>query len=536
MKDKLVSHLYPVLLRTPLHRLILKKYATKEIMIKLNDPWGGDADNGYQILEGYISFYGETVFFKHSLWGNNGASQTWNNELHSFCWIRDLRAVGSNKARIFSRKLVVDWITKFKNWDKLSWRSDILSKRICFLLENFSFYCSSAEEELQEIVIKSLSKQSKHLISYALSDIKGFERIFCVKAIIIASLSFRPLQKYLDLGCNLALNEIDRQITTEGLHKQKSPKIHLEFLQVLIDIRNFFSLSKKQIPKKINETISKMAAFLKFYRHGDGSLATFNNSTPVSKFFVDQILLRSNSKIKVPDSCNILGLHRISENKITVLMDAGNPSKESLYAGSLSFELSFGKKIIIVNSGSPHIQNKKWAEAMKSSAAHTTLTIDDINSSDIFFEKGKKGRIAKVWSKKYNDGKSHWIESSHNGYKEIFGLIHNRKIHIDTSNKLIRGQDSLIRTPGYYKKKPKLCQIRFHIHPEVEVNGTSGRKKVVLRLNDGEGWEFICSDPIIHIKESIYLGLKNTAKRNSHILLKDKVTPDKKIKWMFRSI
>ena len=536
MSKKLFSKFYPILLRTPLHKTILEKYSSENIVKKFSDGWGGNADNGYELLKGYFSFYGESVFLENYVWAKNKASLTWNNELHSFCWIRDLRAVGSNKARTFARKCVTDWIKEFNYWSKKEWRSDILAKRVCVLLENFTFYCSGAEEKVQKKVIKSLSIQSKHLVNYNLVDTDGFERMFCVKAIIMASLSFKTLKKFQNFGCSLVLSEIDKQVTDEGLHKQKSPKIHLEFLQVLIDIKNFLSLSKIKVPEKVNSTILKMASFLKFYRHGDGSLASFNNSPPVSKLLIDQVLLRSNSKIKIPNSSNKLGLQRISENKITFLMDAGKPSTYSTYAGSLSFEFSFGKQIVIVNSGSPHIQNKKWAEAMKSTAAHSTLTIDNVNSSDIFFEKFKKGRIADVWSKKYTDGKSHWVESSHNGYKEVFGLIHNRKIHIDTYRKIIRGQDTLVKTPDYYKTKPKFAQIRFHIHPNVEANITSGKKKVILRLKDGHGWEFICSDPIIEIGESIYLGLSNAIARNSHILLEEKVIPGKKLKWLFRSI
>ena len=42
---------------------------------------------------------------------------------------------------------------------------------------------------------------------------------------------------------------------------------------------------------------------------------------------------------------------------------------------------------IVVNCGSPFINNKKLSEALRSTAAHSTISIDDINSSDIFFEK-----------------------------------------------------------------------------------------------------------------------------------------------------
>ncbi len=59
--------------------------------------------------------------------------------------------------------------------------------------------------------------------------------------------------------------------------------------------------------------------------------------------------------------------------------------KKKTHAGSLSFEFShFGEKLV-VNSGSPFVNDKKWTEAMRSTAAHSTVTIDDVNSSDIFY-------------------------------------------------------------------------------------------------------------------------------------------------------
>ena len=64
-------------------------------------------------------------------------------------------------------------------------------------------------------------------------------------------------------------------------------------------------------------------------------------------------------------------------------MDCGSPLKKNTRR-SLSFEFShFGEKLV-VNSGSPFVNDKKWIEAMRSTAAHSTVSIDDINSSDIF--------------------------------------------------------------------------------------------------------------------------------------------------------
>ena len=61
-------------------------------------------------------------------------------------------------------------------------------------------------------------------------------------------------------------------------------------------------------------------------------------------------------------------------------------------------------------------------------------------------------------------------------------------------------------------------------------------KKVVLKLKNNLGWEFICSEPKIEINEGIYFGEKKLKKNNHHILISEKIVPDKKIKWLFRMI
>ena len=280
-----------------------------------------------------------------------------------------------------------------------------------------------------------------------------------------------------------------------------------------------------------------MSLAAKFFRHPNGSLTTFNNSSHVSLKKINQIIIRSNSKKKVSSYQNIAGFNRIYKNRLYFIMDCGNPVREDVYAGSLSFELSMGKYQIIVNCGSPYINNKKWAEAMKSSAAHSTASIDNINSSDIIFNNSDKNkRVANVWSKvKKRDG-SYWIDSAHSGYKNYFGLIHSRKIHIDTSKKIVRGQDCFSKSPSEYLKIPKKYSIRFHLHPDLQTNVTRSRKKALIRLPDGSGWEFLCSEPKIEINESIYLGKKQRIIKNNYILIKDSLFPDKKIKWLFRQI
>ena len=115
-------------------------------------------------------------------------------------------------------------------------------------------------------------------------------------------------------------------------------------------------------------------------------------------------------------------------------MDCGRPTSEKTHAGTLSFEFSHLSEKIAVNCGSPFVNNKDWHDAMRSTARHSTLNINEINSSDIFYEKDSTTRIAQTYSSQFNYKDNICIDSFHNGYKDLFGLLHKRVIHVDLKN------------------------------------------------------------------------------------------------------
>ena len=317
-------------------------------------------------------------------------------------------------------------------WDSFAWRTDILSKRISYLMSNMSFFYNTADEIFQKNFTKLLNKQSIHLLKTFKKKDYGDKKIFIAKAIILASLSFKNLSGKLQLGINLLSKIIESDILEDGMHYLRSPSKQFIFLQSLVDIKNFLGLSKIVIPKFLNENIYKMSSVLKFFKIANGELAIFNSYKFIDPDEINEVIKRSNSKIKIPESLKFSGFQRISDNRLNFLMDCGKPTSEKTHASSFSFEFSHGSEKIVVNCGSPFINNKKLSEALRSTAAHSTISIDDINSSDIFFEKNTTTRIANVWSEKLIDGHNFWINTAHSGYKDLFGLVHNRKIHIDT--------------------------------------------------------------------------------------------------------
>ena len=344
------------------------------------------------------------------------------------------------------------------------------------------------------------------------------------------------MRSKLKLGLKILNQIVAEEILDDGMHFSRSPSKHLFFLKSLIDIKNYLGLSGCSIPKTLNEIISKMGMILKFFKINNSELAIFNEFNFIDNNQLNEVIKRANTRLRVPSTLNQACFKRISYNKLTFIMDCGSPPKEKTHAGSLSFEFShFGEKLV-VNSGSPFVNDKKWIEAMRSTAAHSTVSIDDINSSDIFYQKDTNTRIAKVWSELLFDKNCYWINSAHSGYKEIFGVIHNRKIHIDPEKLIIRGQDYISKPAKNFVNIPKKMIIRFHIHPDVKLNVTTSKKKVFLQLKNNFAWEFICSEAKIKLSEGIYLGTKQTIQKNNHILISENLVPEKKIKWMFRLI
>ena len=143
--------------KNPFYNLFLEKSANSDIFFIPQNLWSGNSDNGRKITDGFISFHNETSTFNLNTWRKNKSSKLWNQKLHSFQWIDDVKGLGTNKARIFLRKNILQWIELHNRWDSQNWDLIILSKRICNLLGNISFFYETADEDFQKTFTKSFN-------------------------------------------------------------------------------------------------------------------------------------------------------------------------------------------------------------------------------------------------------------------------------------------------------------------------------------------------------------------------------------------
>ena len=66
--------------------------------------------------------------------------------------------------------------------------------------------------------------------------------------------------------------------------------------------------------------------------------------------------------------------------------------------------------------------------------------------------------IANAWSERLENNGNTWLEMSHDGYEQSLGVIHRRRLYINSEGSVIRGQDIL---EGHGEHK---FAVRFHLH------------------------------------------------------------------------
>ena len=64
--------------KNPFYDYFLEKKSFDEISFKPQSLWTGNTENGNRIIDGFLSFNGESVKLKHIIWKNNKASKNWN--------------------------------------------------------------------------------------------------------------------------------------------------------------------------------------------------------------------------------------------------------------------------------------------------------------------------------------------------------------------------------------------------------------------------------------------------------------------------
>ncbi len=494
------------------------------------ESWPGDARRGVAILRNEYVFAGYAETEPETLWRARSATDDWLAALHSFDWLRDLRAVGGETARRRGRDLVIDWLKREDRWRPVSWRPDVLAQRLANWLTYAEYLLPPDEETDARPFLRSLARQSNHLRRVAGLLDPGVERLVVLRGLVYAGVCIAEQARRLPRWLDLLSAEIDAQVATDGGHLTRSPAVQFAILRHLVELRTLLRDSGIETPQAVQNAIDRMAPMVRFFRHGDGGLALFNDTNEDENWLIDIVLSRAGARGKPPAEAPHMGFQRMMANRTLVLMDTGPAAPAGFdaqaHAGTLSFEMSVGRQRLIVNCGAYVGAREDWRIAQRTTAAHSTMTIDDLNSAEILGGKviGVRPRLADA-AHREADG-SFWIDAGIAEYCGISGLGHRRRLYLSSNGGDLRGEDTIV-CKGNHR-----FAVRFHLHPSVTASLAQNAESVLLRLGDGGGWRLRATGGVASLQESVYLGLRGEPRRTEQVVVSGALQGgEAQVKW-----
>jgi uncharacterized heparinase superfamily protein len=514
---------------SPVYRLVLSGRAPAALAAALSDPWPGNAETGAQLLDGTFVFAGHTVKSPSRLWSPSGAARDWLMALHGFEWLADLRSVGGDAARRRARDLVGDWLAKYPRWDPLAWAPEVTGRRLVSWLGQYDFFAASAEIDFRQEVLESVARQARNLDHALPAGLAGTEAITAAKGLVYAGVSLPGAETLANKGLVLLQRALNRQILADGGHVERSPRTQLTVLRDLVDVRAALHAGGLETPGDLQTTIERMAPLLRLFRHGDGGLALFNGADEAETWQVETVLQRAGGRPRPLSLAPQSGFQRLQAGRTVVLVDAGCPPPPTrardAHAGTLGFEMSTGRHRLIVNCGS-HPAGHRWSRAYRATAAHSTLVVNDTNSSKISPDGALTRRPETVACRREEAEGSHWIDMSHDGYRAPFGLVHHRRLYLAAGGEDLRGEDCLAGRGGHE------FAIRFHLHPDARVALAQDGETILLSIGRGAGWLFRARGAQVALEPSVYLGRPGELRRSQQIVLSGRTEDgETAVKW-----
>ncbi|PCI33128.1 MAG: hypothetical protein COB54_05130 [Alphaproteobacteria bacterium] len=564
-----------------LHEYRLKGKHPLRLLGTPKDPWAGSVAAGSHILAN--RFYCEGHILRNpgpdsgdekgdwpdgSVWQATDLSLHWQRHLQSFSWLRDLnRAVDRKAARDKAMALTGGWLEKFDTWQELAWAPDILGQRLVHWMAYAPLILDSTDLVYRSTLLNCLARQARHLYQAADDPLRGLARFQAIGGLVMAGLYVPYGESWLKKGTTLLKAALAQEILADGGLRSRNPEDLYQVLRVLLLVRASYRRMGHAIPDPLAAALPRMIALLKSLLLGDGRLASFNGSRPQSARDMADLLDFATDINETPPQLDAekSGFRRLHQGTTVVILDSGPPADRDFspacHAGTLSFEMSSGKQRLIVNCGSAGPLGG-GAEAdivrlSRSTAAHSTLILNDKNSSEICPD-GLIGYGPSLVSslRTVTDGHS-LLETSHDGYLGRFGLMHYRTLYMNEAGDDIRGEDVVERqkNSGKFAAMTPKFDLRFHLHPGVTVTrqGTAegAADRLLLSLSgfgsgpgselgsgrQSEFWQFHCSGAELAVEESLYLGQGARRQSSRQIVLSGRVRDIKTvIKWSLHRI
>ena len=380
-----------------------------------------------------------------------------------------------------------------------------------------------------------------------LDILDGVPRLQVLIALCYASLCLANQARHVRSASKKLSDELQRQILPDGGHVSRNPGALIELLIDLLPLRQTFAARNIAPPPALLNAIDRMMPMLRFFRHGDGSIALFNGMSGTPSDLLATLLAYDDTHGTPMASMPHTGFQRLDAGATILIMDTGPPPPPSLshdaHAGCLSFELSSGTSRIVINCGMPSTGRDNWRAFARGTSAHSTLTYHDASSCQFVelsamkkFLHGAPIVSGPVNVECFREAVANGVllTTSHDGYVPRFGVAHRRVLMMSSDGSRLDGEDAISRAPGARVRANETdYALRFHLHPSVKASRLSDARGVMLVLPNREVWTFEALDDKVDLEDSVFLAGNDGPRRTAQIVIRQDSQHVSSVRWSF---
>ncbi|MEO0939320.1 MAG: heparinase II/III family protein [Pseudomonadota bacterium] len=517
----------------------------------------GSFARGRQLVAGNYLFAGHLIEAKGVLiWDVAAPDAAWSDAVHGFAWMDDLAAVGDTSTRSLGQDWLWDWIGRYGRGRGPGWTPDLTGRRLIRWINHALFFLQGRDKAQSDAFYQSLAQQTRFLSKRWGAAAPGLPRFEALTGLIYAGLSLEGMGELADPAVRALAREADHQIDAQGGLPTRNPQELLDVFVLLTWAAAALTETGRDVPAPHAAAIARIAPTLRTLRHSDGGLARFHGGGRGLEGWLDTALAASGVKARQAEGL-AMGFARLSAGRTSIIVDASPPPRGSAshngHASTLAFELTSGRRPMIVNCGSGASFGAEWRRAGRATPSHSALVLDGYSSARLGdMAKGQTQealmdapRDVPVEMSQAPDGLR--FEGGHDGFVATHGLTHARRLELTFDGRGLAGEDMLLSLEDAHKRKfdavmdaHKLAgvpfDIRFHLHPEVDAALDLNGAAVSMALKSGEIWIFRHDGAsTLTLQPSVYLETGRLKPRAAQqIVLSGRATDyGTRIRWSF---
>lgn len=473
----------------------------------------GRVARGRQLCSGNFLFAGHMVEAPETaIWDLKMPDAAFEAELHGFTWLDDLAATGDRAARVRAQEWTSQWISRFGRGNGPGWTPDLTGRRLIRWINHAIFILHAQERDTSEAYYRSLGQQTIFLSRRWQVAAPGVPRFESLTGLIYAGLALIGMEPHVGPAVAALARECESQIDAEGGIPTRNPEELLEVFTLLNWTASALSEAGRMVPRSQLDAIERIAPTLRALRHADGGLARFHGGGRGLEGRLDHALASSGSRT-APRPGLAMGFARLSAARTSLIVDVATPpsglAMRDGHASTLAFELTSGRRPLIVNCGSGAPFGAEWRRAGRATASHSVLSIDGFSSSRFGGNNLVTGDTTEILVdvprdvrlRQKADAGGIGLIAGHDGYVSTHGLTHVRTIELSADGRGVAGDDTLAtiseddkrafdRALDRTRLKGIPLKVRFHLHPEVDAEIDMGGTAISLVLKSGEIWIF----------------------------------------------